>query len=113
MFAALACTAGISEEFLYRGFALMAFVRVLVNYGPPNVGAALLSSAWFGLAHLYQGRRGITATFVVGMIFAGVRLWTGSLIPAIAAHAGIDLVAGICTSKFFKRSCTNAAIDAC
>jgi membrane protease YdiL (CAAX protease family) len=101
-YAALACTAGISEEFLYRGFVFMAFVRMIVNFGPPNALAATLSSAWFSLAHLYQGRRGIITTFVVGLIFAFVRIWTGSLVPAIAAHIGIDLVAGLYISKFLR-----------
>ena len=104
VYAALACTAGISEEFLYRGFVFMAFVRMLVNFGPPNAVAAILSSAWFSLAHLYQGRRGIITTFVVGIIFAALRIWTGSLVPAVAAHMGIDLVAGLCVSRFLRRS---------
>jgi uncharacterized protein len=103
VYAALACTAGISEEFLYRGFVFMAFVRIIVNYGPPTAGAALLSSAWFSLAHLYQGRRGIITTCVVGIIFASIRIWTGSLLPAIAAHIGIDLVAGIGMSRFLRK----------
>jgi uncharacterized protein len=104
VYAALACTAGISEEFLYRGFVFMAFVRLLVNYGPPTVAAAILSSAWFSLAHLYQGRRGLITTFVVCMVFALLRLWTGSLVPAIAAHIGIDLVVGIYGSAFVRKA---------
>ena len=104
VFAALACTAGISEEFLYRGFVFMAFVRTIVNYGPPNTLAAILSSVWFSMAHLYQGRRGIITTFIVGLIFAFLRIWTESLIPGIIAHIGMDLVAGICVSRFLRRS---------
>ena len=104
VYAALACTAGVSEEFLYRGFVFMAFVRMVVNFGTPSAAAAILSSAWFSLAHLYQGRRGIITTFVVGMIFAVVRIWTGSLIPAISAHIGIDLVIGICASRFLRKA---------
>jgi membrane protease YdiL (CAAX protease family) len=103
VYAALACTAGISEEFLYRGFVFMAFVRMIVNFGPPNGLAAILSSAWFSLAHLYQGRRGIVTTFVVGLIFVSIRIWTGSLIPAVIAHIGIDLVVGICASRFLQK----------
>ena len=103
-FAALACTAGVSEEFLYRGFAFAAFTRMLVNYGPPNAAAAVLSSAWFSLAHLYQGRRGIVTTFVVGILFAFTRIWTGSLIPVITAHIGIDLVAGVYMSRLLQRA---------
>lgn len=104
VYSALACTAGLSEEFLYRGFLFAAFVRMIVNYGPPTALAAVLSSAWFSLAHVYQGRRGIITTFVVGMIFVVVRIWTYSLLPAVAAHIGIDLVVGICVSKFLRRA---------
>jgi len=104
VFAALACTAGISEEFLYRGFVFTAFFRMLVNYMSPTAVAAILSSGWFALAHLYQGRRGIFTTFVVGIIFVTVRVWTGSLIPAIIAHIAIDVVAGICVAKFLPRA---------
>jgi membrane protease YdiL (CAAX protease family) len=75
-----------------------------VNFGPPNAAAAILSSAWFSLAHLYQGRRGLITTFVVGMIFSLMRVWTGSLIPAIAAHIGIDLVVGICSSNLLRKA---------
>jgi membrane protease YdiL (CAAX protease family) len=95
VYAALACTAGVSEEFLYRGFVFTAFVRMIVNFGAPNGFAVILSSAWFALAHLYQGRKGVITTFVVVILFAAMRLWTGSIIPAITAHIGIDLVAGI------------------
>lgn len=104
VYAALACTAGISEEFLYRGFVFTAFVRMIVNFGTPNISAGLLSSVWFALAHVYQGRRGIITTFVVGLIFAFIRVWAGSLIPVIAAHAGIDLIVGICASRFLRKA---------
>jgi uncharacterized protein len=99
LYVALACTAGISEEFLYRGFVFMAFTRMVVNYGAPNMPAAVLSSAWFSLGHIYQGRRGMITTLIVGMIFSGARIWTGSLIPEIVAHSAIDLVVGICASN--------------
>ena len=102
-FAALALTAGISEEFLYRGFVYMAFYRLFVNYGPPESVAGILSSIWFSFAHLYQGRRGLITTFVVGTLFVFVRVWTGSLIPVIVAHAGIDLVAGLYASSILQR----------
>ena len=105
LYTGLACTAGVSEEFLYRGFVLVCFVRMIVNFWPPNTAAAVLSSAWFALAHVYQGKRGLITTFVVGMIFAGIRIWTGSLIPAIVAHIGIDLTVGICSARFPRKAC--------
>jgi membrane protease YdiL (CAAX protease family) len=104
VYVALACTAGFSEEFLYRGFVFMAFVRMIVNYGPPNAPAAILTSIWFSLAHIYQGRRGVMTTFIVGLIFVCVRIWTASLVPAVIAHISVDLVVGIYPSRLFGRS---------
>jgi len=104
VYAALSCTAGISEEFLYRGFVFTAFVRIIGNIASPNAGAAVLSSVWFALAHLYQGRRGLITTLVVGIIFVSVRIWTGSLVPVMVAHFGIDLVIGVCTFRFLRRT---------
>jgi membrane protease YdiL (CAAX protease family) len=108
LYAALACTAGLSEEFIYRGFVFVAFIRMTVNYLPPNEVAAVLSSAWFSVAHAYQGRRGLITTFVVGLIFAFTRIWTGSLIPAMAAHIGMDLTIGICASRLLRETEQNA-----
>lgn len=101
IYALLAATAGISEEFIYRGFVFMCFVRMIVNYGSPNIGAAVLSSAWFSIAHAYQGRRGLITTFIVGLIFAFVRIWTASIIPDVIAHFGMDLTIGLCMWRFW------------
>jgi membrane protease YdiL (CAAX protease family) len=102
VYAALSCTAGISEEFLYRGFVLTALVRMVVNFIPPNAVASALSAAWFSLGHVYQGRRGIITTFVVGILFASVRVWTGSLIPVIVAHIGIDMTIGFFAPRLLR-----------
>jgi uncharacterized protein len=101
-FAALACTAGICEEFLYRGFVFSVFARMFANAAVSIPVATVLSSLWFAIGHLYQGRRGLLTTFVVAMLFSFVRIWSGSLIPSILAHAGIDLVAGAYVAHFIK-----------
>ena len=94
-FFALACTAGLSEEFVYRGFVLAVFSRAFADAAFPAFFAAVVTSAWFAMAHLYQGRRGIITTFVVGLLFCAVRIWSGNIVPAIAGHIGVDLVAGL------------------
>src|SRR5246127_35905 len=53
-FLGLALTAGLCEEFLYRGFAMAVIART----GLPMGVVVLLSAILFGLAHLYQGRPG-------------------------------------------------------
>lgn len=84
-------TVSICEEFIFRGFAQ----HVLENASGGVVLVGILgSAALFAVAHLYQGRRGLLATFVVGMVFAAVRAWTGSLLAPMAAHFTADLTAG-------------------
>ena len=104
VFAALACTAGLSEEFLYRGFVFAVFMRIFVNPTSSMRAAAVLSSAWFAFGHWYQGKRGIITTFIVGMLFAAARIWSGSLLPSTIAHVGIDLIAGLCASRSLRDS---------
>jgi membrane protease YdiL (CAAX protease family) len=102
IFVALALTAGLSEEFIYRGFVFALFSRV---FGVSAFGillATVISSIWFAAAHLYQGRRGVATTFVVGVLFAAVRIWTGNLVPAIIGHTGVDLVAGIYAPRVLR-----------
>lgn len=110
VFVALACTAGLAEEFLYRGFVFAVFARMFENV-PLSISisiAAVLSSIWFAVGHLYQGRRGIITTFVVSTIFIITRISSGSLIPPIVAHAGVDLIAGLYLSIFSRKVRKNA-----
>jgi len=88
-FAVLAVTAGVCEEVLFRGFGI-AYVRWL---WPDATHTALigLTSASFGLAHLYQGLRGVLLTGLVGAYLAWLVLSTGSLLPAMIIHALLDL----------------------
>lgn len=102
VYTGLAFTAGVSEEFLYRGFVFGAFARIFANVGFSVAAAAVLSSLWFSLAHIYQGRRGVITTFIVGLIFASARIGARSLAPAVFAHIGVDLAAGICVSRFLR-----------
>src|SRR5262249_38904013 len=52
LFVLLSLTAGICEEFLFRGFVMAALFRV----GLETWLAVALSSLMFGLAHVYQGK---------------------------------------------------------
>jgi membrane protease YdiL (CAAX protease family) len=90
-FLALAVTAGLCEEFLYRGVAM----AVLSRLGLPTAVVILFSSIIFGLAHLYQGRSGFVSTMLLGILFGISRAALGSLLPVIVWHMGVDVVAGI------------------
>jgi membrane protease YdiL (CAAX protease family) len=101
-FVALALTAGVSEEFIYRGFVFTLFRRVFGGSTTAVVLAAVISSVWFAVGHLYQGRRGITTTFVVGMLFVAVRIAAGNVVPAMMGHVGVDLVAGLYAPRVLR-----------
>ena len=88
-FAMVAVTAGICEEILYRGFGV-AYVRWL----DPSAGSTLLIvviGIAFGVAHLYQGPRGVLLTGLIGGAFTWITLLTGTLVPAILIHVLVDL----------------------
>jgi len=93
---ALAITAGLCEEFLYRGFAM----AVLVHIGLQAWAVVLISSVLFGLAHSYQGRGGIVMTLLIGLILGTSRMAYGSLVPAIFWHSAVDVVAGTAGPRY-------------
>ena len=95
-FFVLSITAGLCEEFLYRGFAM----AVLDRAGLPVAVVVLASSVIFGLAHLYQGRAGFVSTTVLGILFGVSRAALGNLVPAVLWHIGVDLVAGIAGPRY-------------
>lgn len=89
-YAASAVTAGICEEFLFRGF-LLYLLPVLVP-ALPAWGALLLSATIFGLAHSYQGWKGVVQTGFAGLLFGVIYRYTGTLYGVMALHALVDLM---------------------
>jgi membrane protease YdiL (CAAX protease family) len=96
---ALAITAGLCEEFLYRGFAMAVFAKV----GFQAWLVVLISSVLFGLAHSYQGRGGMVMTFLVGLVLGASRIAFDSLVPPIIWHSAVDVVAGVAGPRYLKR----------
>ena len=99
-FVALASTVAVCEELLYRGFLLAAFVRVFGMTSGGMLLAALASTLLFAVGHIYQGLKGVTSTFVLGLAFCALRIATGSLVPTIAVHFCVDVVAGLAAPRF-------------
>jgi len=85
--AALSMNAGVFEELLFRlGLPAVVFAvtgDALVAF----LGATLL----FGVLHLYQGPLGILFSTVLGSVFVGLYLVTGSIVVPVVLHAIIDL----------------------
>jgi membrane protease YdiL (CAAX protease family) len=83
-------TAGFCEEFLFRGYFIWALAPWLGWWG-----AAALSVPIFASLHAYQGWKGALRTGVAAVLFTLVVAILGSLWPAIALHALVDVGAGI------------------
>lgn len=89
IFAAVAGTAGIAEEVVYRGFGIALLSALAPDL--PWWGLIAAAGAAFGLAHAYQGPAGILTTGLLGSALAAVYLDTGSLLVPILLHCLIDL----------------------
>jgi membrane protease YdiL (CAAX protease family) len=86
---AVALTAGICKEQVFRGFLLFYLAHFFPSL--PQWGAIGVSSAIFGLAHAYQGWKGVLGTGLLSLGLAFVYVGTGSLLPSMVLHALIDL----------------------
>ncbi len=88
-FAAVAVTAGVCEETLYRGL-LLAIVVALFGVSSPG-WLVLASAVAFGLAHAYQGLVGALSTAVLGGCLAVLYLGSASLLLPVLYHVLVDL----------------------
>ena len=89
LFTVVGVTAGVCEEWLYRGFFL-AVVAALAG-GLQTWLLVVVAAVAFGLAHFYQGAVGILTTGLLGGVMAALYLQTGSLLLPVLLHAAIDL----------------------
>ena len=89
-FVALSVTAGICEEFIFRGYLIWAFQPFFGLWG--GAAVALLV---FAAAHAYQGAGGAVKSGLLGALLSAVVMVFDSLLPAIALHALIDIASGV------------------
>lgn len=76
------------EETIFRGYLLLRFQAV----APYPFKAALLSSAIFALGHGYEGTSGVITVGMLGLVFALVYLWRGSLVAPVVMHFLQDFI---------------------
>lgn len=105
-FYGLSVTAGLCEELLYRGYLIWFLTHWLGLF--PAVGVAGLL---FGLAHAYQGPRGMALTAGVGLFLGGIYLVTGSLYVGMVVHALMDVHSGHLGYVALSRRASQSALD--
>ncbi|MCL5670527.1 MAG: CPBP family intramembrane metalloprotease [Acidobacteria bacterium] len=96
----LAPTAGLCEEFLYRGLLLAE----VTGWFHSALWAVVLTSVAFGFAHSYQGLNGMIRAGLLGALLAWPVVGLGSLYPSMAAHFLIDAVALLWLGPKFVRN---------
>jgi membrane protease YdiL (CAAX protease family) len=96
---ALALTAGIVEEFIFRGYLQRQFIA-LTNSVTLGI---LLSLAVFFVGHLYQGIT-LQLMFVtmLGLALGMLAHWRKNLRPGIILHAGQDMISLLFLSLLSK-----------
>jgi uncharacterized protein len=94
----LSFTAGFCEELLYRGYL---FWVIGAYIGLPAAIAA--GTVLFGIAHAYQGGRGMIKTALTGLALSLIFVGSGWLIPGMVIHALVDAIAGVLAFKVYQR----------
>jgi membrane protease YdiL (CAAX protease family) len=96
-FMLVSLTAGICEELLYRGF-----LTWLVAAYTGVVAAVAIVSILFGLAHGYQGAKGMVRVTLVGLFLSIIVLAGGWLAPAMAIHVLMDVAGAVVTFRIVQ-----------
>jgi membrane protease YdiL (CAAX protease family) len=91
---ALSITAGICEEFIFRGYLQLQFARLGHRIWIGVVSSALI----FGFAHGYEGLSGMLLIVAFGALFSVLRLVRGNLRAGMMAHAWHDFLSGMVLS---------------
>jgi membrane protease YdiL (CAAX protease family) len=85
----LCLNAGFSEELFFR-LALPLLVTTVTGSAAAGL---VVGCVTFGLAHLYQGYKGVLGTTAMGAMFTWLYLDSGSLLLPMIIHAAIDVIA--------------------
>jgi uncharacterized protein len=79
---ALVIIVALAEETIFRGYLMLRFQGAHLS----PVAAAVLSSLIFALGHGYEGTAGVVTVIYMGLTFAFIYLWRGSLVAPIIMH---------------------------
>jgi membrane protease YdiL (CAAX protease family) len=89
--AVLCILVGFSEELIFRGYMQSQGIAFLRNV-PISI---ILTALVFGLAHGYQGVRGVCLISIYGALFGIITLIRKNLLPGIVAHSWHDFATGL------------------
>jgi membrane protease YdiL (CAAX protease family) len=76
------------EETIFRGYLILRFTEVTRN----TAVAVLLSTIIFSLGHGYEGSAGVVTVGFMGLVFAVIYVWRGSLLAPMVMHFLVDFM---------------------
>jgi len=98
-FAAVAITAGICEELLYRGFLVRYILTTFPGLG--WLFTSILSGLIYGLSHAYRGRKGFLQATMNGFSYAIVFFLSGTLLSSIGSSQPIAITGSLLPAMVF------------
>jgi hypothetical protein len=99
VWALMSISAGFCEEFVFRGYLQKQFLALTGRDAAAIAAQALI----FGVAHLYQGVKGLLIVTVYGALFGILAMVRKSLRPGMIQHVLQDSSAGIAVSLLVKQ----------
>jgi uncharacterized protein len=87
----LSVTAGLCEEFIFRGYLQKQFYAITGS----DAAAVAVQAVIFGIAHSYQGVKAVITITVYGALFGILAVYRKSLRPGMIQHAMQDSFAGL------------------
>lgn len=79
---ALVIIVALAEETIFRGYLVLRFRGAHLR----PLAAAVLSALIFSLGHGYEGSAGVITVGYMGLVFALLLLWRGSLVAPVILH---------------------------
>jgi membrane protease YdiL (CAAX protease family) len=84
----LSTSAGICEEFVYRGYLQRQFTALTRS----ATAGVLLQAVVFGVSHGYQGWKKVVTISVLGVLYGVLFQWRQTIIPGMVSHAWSDII---------------------
>jgi len=94
----LVIVVAIAEETIFRGYLILRFKSLTHSAAL----AAILSAVVFSIGHGYEGSAGVITVGALGLVFALVYLWRGSLVAPMVMHFLQDFISIVLISLLGK-----------
>jgi membrane protease YdiL (CAAX protease family) len=86
----LSTSAGICEEFVFRGYLQRQFAALTRS----ATAGLLLQAVVFGVMHGYQGWKKVIIITVLGVLYGLMVQWRRTILPGMASHIWADIISG-------------------